>query len=94
MKSLAFVFALTFSTMTYSATAVESIEAHIAQPYIERAAQQKLDQDIIWRRLMYADKQGQSEVSYAGYFLSPNGQVDLKQELQANIQALFQPAAP
>ncbi|WP_349929123.1 DUF4105 domain-containing protein [Acinetobacter sp. A1-4-2] len=94
MKSLAFVFALTFSTMTYSATAVESIEAHIAQPYIERAAQQKLDQDIIWRRLMYADKQGQSEVSYAGYFLSPNGQVDLKQELQANIQALFQPAEP
>lgn len=94
MKSLAFVFALTFSTMTYSATAVESVEAHIAQPYIERAAQQKLDQDITWRRLMYADKQGQSEVSYAGYFLSPNGQVDLKQELQANIQALFQPAAP
>ncbi len=94
MKSLAFVFALTFSTMTYSATAVESIEAHITQPYIERAAQQKLAQDITWLRLMYADKQGQSEVSYAGYFLSPNGQVDLKQELQANIQALFQPAAP
>ncbi|WP_180174548.1 DUF4105 domain-containing protein [Acinetobacter sp. YH01022] len=94
MKSLAFVFALTFSTMTYSATAVESVEAHIAQPYMERAAQQKLDQDITWLRLMYADKQGQSEVSYAGYFLSPNGQVDLKQELQANIQALFQPAAP
>ncbi|WP_166170106.1 DUF4105 domain-containing protein [Acinetobacter sp. SA01] len=94
MKSLAFVLALTFSTMTYSATAIQSIEAHIAQPYIERAAQQKLDQDITWRRLMYADKQGQSEVSYAGYFLSPNGQVDLKQELQANIQALFQPSAP
>ncbi|QQN40282.1 DUF4105 domain-containing protein [Acinetobacter sp. CS-2] len=94
MKSLAFVLTLTFSTMTYSATAVESIEAHITQPYIERAAQQKLAQDITWRRLMYADKQGQSEVSYAGYFLSPNGQVDLKQELQANIQALFQPAAP
>jgi hypothetical protein len=94
MKSLAFVFALTFSTMTYSATAIQSIEAYIAQPYMERAAQQKLDQDITWLRLMYADKQGQSEVSYAGYFLSPNGQVDLKQELQANIQALFQPAAP
>lgn len=94
MKSLAFVFALTFSTMTYSATAIQSVETHIAQPYIERAAQQKLAQDIIWLRLMYADKQGQSEVSYAGYFLSPNGQVDLKQELQANIQALFQPAAP
>jgi hypothetical protein len=80
--------------MTYSATAIQSIEAYIAQPYMERAAQQKLDQDITWLRLMYADKQGQSEVSYAGYFLSPNGQVDLKQELQANIQALFQPAAP
>ena len=94
MKSLAFFFALTFSTMTYSATAVESVEAHIAQPYMERAAQQKLAQDITWRRLMYADKQGQSEVSYAGYFLSNGGKADLKQELHANIQALFQPAAP
>ncbi|MGE4314648.1 DUF4105 domain-containing protein [Acinetobacter sp.] len=94
MKSLAFVFALTSSTIAYSATTVQTAQAYIAQPYIERADQQQLDQDITWQRLMYADKKGQSEVSYAGYFLSNNGKVDLKQELHANIQALFQPAAP
>ena len=94
MKSLAFVFALTSSTIAYSATTVQTAQAYIAQPYIERADQQQLDQDITWQRLMYADKKGQSEVSYAGYFLSNGGKADLKQELHANIQALFQPAAP
>lgn len=94
MKSLAFVFALSSSTIAYSATTVQTAQAYIAQPYIERADQQQLDQDITWQRLMYADKKGQSEVSYAGYFLSNGGKADLKQELHANIQALFQPAAP
>lgn len=94
MKSLAFVFALTSSTIAYSATTVQTAQAYIAQPYIESADQQQLDQDITWQRLMYADKKGQSEVSYAGYFLSNGGKADLKQELHANIQALFQPAAP
>lgn len=94
MKSLAFVFALTSSTIAYSATTVQTAQAYIAQPYIERADQQQLDQNITWQRLMYADKKGQSEVSYAGYFLSNSGKADLKQELHANIQALFQPAAP
>ncbi|MGC3819987.1 DUF4105 domain-containing protein [Acinetobacter sp. G11] len=94
MKSLAFVFALSSSTIAYSATTAQTAQAYIAQPYIERADQQQLDQNITWQRLMYADKQGQSEVSYAGYFLSNGGKADLKQELHANIQALFQPAAP
>lgn len=91
MKSLAFVFALSSSTIAYSATTTQT---YIAQPYIERADQQQLDQNITWRRLMYADKKGQSEVSYVGYFLSNSGKADLKQELHANIQALFQSAAP
>ncbi|MDN5513457.1 DUF4105 domain-containing protein [Acinetobacter sp.] len=94
MKSLAFVFALTSSTVAYSATPVQTAQAYIAQPYIERAIQQKLDQDITWQRLMYADKKGHSEVSYAGFFLSNDGNTNLKQELQANIQALFQSAEP
>ena len=94
MKLLAFVFALSSSTVIYAATTVQTDQAYIAQPYIEHAAQQKLDQDITWQRLMYADKKGQSEVSYAGFFLSNNGKTDLKQELQANIQALFQSAEP
>jgi hypothetical protein len=92
MKSLAFVFALTSSTVAYSATPVQTAQVYIAQPYIERAIQQKLDQNITWQRLMYADKKGHSEVSYAGFFLSNDGKTDLKQELQANIQALFQVA--
>src|SRR5690606_12125392 len=46
-----------------------------------------------WQRLMYANKQGQSEVTYPGYFLAAQGQKNLQQELQQNIQALFQPAA-
>ncbi|OTG69744.1 hypothetical protein B9T26_14955 [Acinetobacter sp. ANC 4169] len=94
MKSLAFVFALISSTVAYSATPVQTAQAYTAQPYIERAIQRKLDQDITWQRLMYADKKGHSEVSYAGFFLSNDGKSDLKQELQANIQALFQSAEP
>ncbi|MFH7764909.1 DUF4105 domain-containing protein [Acinetobacter sp. BSP-28] len=89
MKPLALVFALMFSNVAYSAA-----NSPIVQRYIDHAEQQKLDQDITWQRLMYVDEKGQSEVSYAGYFLSPNGKTDLKQELQANIQAIFQVSEP
>ena len=36
----------------------------------------------------------QSEVEYAGYFLSKNGQYNLKEELNANIEALFKANEP
>lgn len=65
-----------------------------AQFYIEKAQQHKLDQDITWQRLMYANAKGQSEVSYSGYFISQDGQNHLKNELSANIQALFAMAEP
>lgn len=94
MKSLALFFALISFSIACSATTLQSVEAHTAQPYIERADQQQLDQDITWHRLMYAEGKQQSEVNYSGYFLSHNGKADLKQELHANIQALFQAAAP
>ncbi|OAL85426.1 Lnb N-terminal periplasmic domain-containing protein [Acinetobacter terrae] len=89
MKPIALVFVLMSSPVAYSATS-----SQIAQPYIERAEQQKLDQDITWQRLMYANEKGQSEVNYSGYFLAPEGKANLKQELQANIHALFQFAEP
>ncbi|CAB1214607.1 Lnb N-terminal periplasmic domain-containing protein [Acinetobacter bouvetii] len=89
MKPLALVFTLMFSNVAYSAE-----NSPIVQRYIDQAEQQKLEQDITWQRLMYANEKGQSEVSYSGYFLSPNGKTDLKQEVQANIQALFQTAEP
>lgn len=41
---------------------------------------------------MYANKNQKSEVSYSGYFLSENGKNNLKEELKADISALFIPA--
>ncbi len=38
---------------------------------------------------MYANKNQKSEVTYAGYFLSENGKNNLKEELKADISALF-----
>ena len=89
MKPIALVFILMSSSVAYSAT-----RSQTAQPYIEHAEQQKLDQDITWQRLMYANEKGQSEVNYSGYFLASERKPDLKQELHANIQALFQFAEP
>ena len=76
--------------------------------YIAQAQQQQLDEQKTWQRLMYANKDAhkntnhkkvksgktQSEVEYAGYFLSQNGQYNLKEELNANIEALFKVGAP
>ncbi|MND51478.1 hypothetical protein D3C80_424670 [compost metagenome] len=87
MKSIALLFTLMSSTVAYSAAT-----SQIVQPYLDQAEQQKLQHDITWQRLMYANEKGQSDVGYSGYFLAPEGQTQLKQELQANIQALFQSA--
>ncbi|WP_422470484.1 DUF4105 domain-containing protein, partial [Acinetobacter sp. BJFS-203] len=62
------------------------------QKYWSIAEQQNLDQDITWQRLMYANKNQKSEVTYSGYFLSENGKNNLKEELKADISALFVPA--
>ena len=56
------------------------------------ALQVLLCQDITWQRLMYANKNQKSEVTYSGYFLSENGKNNLKEELKADISALFVPA--
>lgn len=64
------------------------------QHYIQQAHQQKLAHHQTWQRMMYADKDGISEVDFDGYFISKQGKTDLKQELEANIAALFTHAQP
>lgn len=89
MKALVLFFALISSSLVYS-----TLPAQTAQFYLDRAEQQNLAQDITWQRLMYANEKHDSDVTYSGYFISPEGQTNLKQELHANIQALFATAAP
>ncbi|MCG5263644.1 DUF4105 domain-containing protein [Acinetobacter pittii] len=87
MKSVVLVFASLAANIAYSADINPSI-----QKYWSIAEQQNLDQDITWQRLMYANKNQKSEVTYSGYFLSENGKNNLKEELKADISALFVPA--
>ncbi|MFA2953013.1 DUF4105 domain-containing protein [Acinetobacter pittii] len=87
VKSVVLVFASLAVNIAYSADINPSI-----QKYWSIAEQQNLDQDITWQRLMYANKNQKSEVTYSGYFLSENGKNNLKEELKADISALFVPA--
>ncbi|EPF6348077.1 DUF4105 domain-containing protein [Acinetobacter baumannii] len=86
MKSVVLIFASLAVNIAYSAETNPSI-----QNYWSIAEQKKIDQDITWQRLMYANKNQKSEVTYAGYFLSENGKNNLKEELKADISALFIP---
>ncbi len=86
MKSVVLICASLAVNIAYSAETNPSI-----QNYWSIAEQKKLDQDITWQRLMYANKNQKSEVTYAGYFLSENGKNNLKEELKADISALFIP---
>lgn len=88
MKKIALFTALLSSGMVYA------IEPSSSIPYVQMATQKQLAQSTIWQRLMYADAKGQSEVSYAGYFVSPDGAKHLQNELNANIDALFLTAEP
>lgn len=71
---------------------------------VAQAKKQKLDEHKTWQRLMYANKNAkklninhqkiQSEVEYAGYFLSENGKYNLQDELIANVKSLFKVNEP
>lgn len=87
MKSVVLVFASLAVNIAYSADINPSI-----QKYWSIAEQQNLDKDITWQRLMYANKNHKSDVTYSGYFMSENGKNNLKEELKADISALFMPA--
>ncbi|MFW2034236.1 DUF4105 domain-containing protein [Acinetobacter junii] len=65
-----------------------SVETDI-QNYLKIAEQKQLHQDITWQRLMYADQSQKSEVAYDGYFYAKDGKNNLKNELQADVKALF-----
>src|SRR3990167_6498049 len=86
MKSVVLLFSVLFSTSIF-AQAPSSAEF-----YIEKAQQLKLASNVTWQRLTYANVSGQSEVTYRPFFYSEHGQTQLKQELDANIAALFIPA--
>ena len=88
MKKIVLLSALLSSGMVYA------IEPSSSIPYVQMATQKHLAQTTTWQRLMYADAKGHSEVSYAGYFVSPDGAKHLQNELNANIEALFLTAAP
>ena len=88
MKKIALFTALFGSSLAYAVEPTSSIH------YVEMATQKHLAQETTWQRLMYANAKGQSEVHYAGYFLSPERGGHLQNELNANIEALFLSAAP
>ncbi|WP_234857081.1 DUF4105 domain-containing protein [Acinetobacter junii] len=65
-----------------------SVETDI-QNYLKIAEQKQLHQDVTWQRLMYADQSQKSEVAYDGYFYAKDGKNNLKNELEADVKALF-----
>ncbi|RSE32264.1 Lnb N-terminal periplasmic domain-containing protein [Acinetobacter junii] len=65
-----------------------SVETDI-QNYLKIAEQKQLHQDITWQRLMYAEQSQKSEVAYDGYFYAKDGKNNLKNELEADVKALF-----
>nr|WP_252053565.1 DUF4105 domain-containing protein [Acinetobacter silvestris] len=69
-------------------------ESENLQNYLKIAEQKQLDKNITWQRLLYAEDTAQSEVNYSGYFLASDGRQNIKNELQADIQALFLTAEP
>lgn len=89
MKPVFLILALTVAGLSHAADTTPDVSY-----YLNLAQQKKLAQDITWQRLMYANTAGHSEVSYKGYFLAPDGQRNLQQEMQQDIQALFQVAEP
>lgn len=71
-----------------------SAQAQDMQDYLNLAEQKQLDKNITWQRLLYAEHKSHSEVSYSGYFLAADGGQNIKNELKADIQALFLTAEP
>lgn len=90
MKYLVYSLSLLSAVLSFSAQA----ELISVQDYVQLAEQKKLEQDITWKRLLYAEDSSKSEVSYSGYFLASDGQNNIKNEMVADITALFQQAEP
>ncbi len=95
MKYLALSLAVisTFSTIHAYAESV-AVAPQTIENYLNIAKEKKLDQQITWKRLLYAEDSSQSEVSYSGYFFAQDGRQNIQHELNADIAALFQKAEP
>ncbi|MQW92140.1 DUF4105 domain-containing protein [Acinetobacter wanghuae] len=76
---------LSCSSLTFGSPSLSDV-------YAQKALSLQLDQNKTWQRLLYANKELKSEVTYTGFFYAKNGQNDLKQELEMNVQALFDQA--
>ena len=87
-------FALYCSVMSAFLSFSISAQAQSIQDYLNLAEQKQLDKNITWQRLLYAENRSDSEVSYNGYFLAADGSQNIKNELNADIQALFLTAEP
>lgn len=61
----------------------------LTETSILKAQHMQLAQDKTWQRLMYADHNKNSEVSYAGYFYHADGRQNIQAELNESIQQLF-----
>ncbi|MEG0198917.1 MAG: hypothetical protein RR676_17495, partial [Acinetobacter sp.] len=80
MKYLVYSLSLLSTFISFSASA----ESLAIQDYIQLAEQKKLEQNITWKRLLYAEDSPKSEVSYSGYFLASDGQNNIKNEMIAD----------
>ena len=87
-------FALYCSVMSAFLSFSISAQAQSIQDYLNLAEQKQLDKNITWQRLLYAENRSDSEVSSNGYFLAADGSQNIKNELNADIQALFLTAEP
>ncbi|OTG83703.1 DUF4105 domain-containing protein [Acinetobacter sp. ANC 4648] len=90
MKYFALCSAVISTVFTFSVQA----ESESIQNYLKIAEQKKLDKNITWQRLLYAEDNSQSEVNYNDYFLASDGRYNIKNELNADVQALFLNAEP
>ncbi len=83
----------TFSTIHSYAESM-AVDQQTIENYVKIANDKKLDQQITWKRLLYAEDSAQSEVSYSGYFFAQDGRQNIQHELNADIVALFKNAEP
>ena len=67
------------------------ISSFARDDYLKQAQLLQLADHPVWQHLLYA-KNAESEVNNPNFFLSAHGRQDPKQELIANVNALFTPA--
>ena len=77
------------TAFTPSTASTESAVQQVFATYLQRAKEQNLAQHPTWKRLLYDDGKGKSQVEYEGFFLHPQGKTQFDLELETDILALF-----